>query len=520
MRKPLLSLAAVALLASACAGSGLPASTYQAVDPGHHLPTAQPPAPQPPAQNPPMQVPAQAPATTSPGGVTFQDPGTNPWTNPAIDDQSTFGLDVDTASYTIAQQYIASGRMPAPASVRVEEWVNAFPQAYPAPARDAFAIVADGGPTPFVAENEVLLRIGLQARDVSARQRSQAALTFVIDTSGSMEIGGRLEMVKDSLRLLVRNLKPDDRVAIVTFGDDARIVLESMPASRRQDILAAIDELQPGGSTNLEAGLRMGYDQARASLTENGIDRVVLASDGVANVGLTDPVAILDAIDRDAAAGIELVSIGVGMGNYNDVLLEQLADKGKGFYAYINSIDEAHRLFTEDLTGTLQAVALDAKAQVVFDRNGVAEYRLIGYENRAISDRDFSNGAVPAGAIGAGHAVTALYALRLQPGAGPQEHLATVRLRWTDPDTNQASELSRDVSAADLARSFGASGPYFRLDAIVAATADVLHQSRWAGQVSLRDVQAVAADEASRLPATDQVHAFLDMLDRAGRLGG
>jgi Ca-activated chloride channel family protein len=507
MRKVLLSLAAAALLASACSATALPASTTGPVDPGHH--------------NPPIVYPpAATPYPTQPGGVTYQDPGTNPWVDPGRDGESTFGLDVDTASYTIAQRYVHDGIRPDPASVRVEEWVNAFAQGYPAPEEDAFAIVADGGPTPFTDDDEVLLRIGLQARDVANRDRQRASLTFVVDTSGSMEQDGRLEMVKEAMRILVRGLDRDDRVAIVTFGDQARVVLGPTQATHAAEILDALDGLHPGGSTNLEAGLSLGYELARQTLTENDIDRVILASDGVANVGLTDPDGILGSIKRDADAGIELVSVGVGMGNYNDALLERLADQGDGFYAYVNTLDEARRLFTEELTSTLETVALDAKAQVSFDRDSVLAYRLVGYENRAISDRDFTNGNVAAGAIGAGHSVTALYALRLARGTGPDTHLATVRLRWTDPDRGGASELSREVKTGDLAGTFARANPYFRFDAIVAATAEILRGNELGGRVDLRTVGEVANRESELLPATDEVHAFLDLLDGLGRLGG
>ncbi len=507
MRKVLLSLAAAALLASACSSSALPAASSGPVDPGHH--------------NPPIVYPpAATPYPTQPGDVTYEDPGTNPWVDPEQDGESTFGLDVDTASYTIAQRYVQDGLRPDPASVRVEEWVNAFAQGYPAPEEDAFAIVADGGPTPFVDEGEVLLRIGLQARDVTARDRQRASLTFVVDTSGSMAQDGRLEMVKDAMRILIRGLDGDDRVAIVTFGDTARVVLGPTQATRAAEILDALDGLHPGGSTNLEAGLRLGYDLARQTLTENDIDRVVLASDGVANVGLTDPSGILSSIKRDADAGIELVSVGVGMGNYNDALLEQLADQGDGFYAYINTLDEARRLFTEELTSTLESVALDAKAQVSFDRDSVLAYRLVGYENRAISDRDFTNDDVAAGAIGAGHSVTALYALRLSRNAGPDSHLATVRLRWTDPESGDSSEMSREVRSRDLAGSFARANPYFRFDAIVAATAELVRGGELARRLDLSTVANVANREAELLPATDEVHAFLELLDDLGRLGG
>jgi Ca-activated chloride channel family protein len=507
MRKLLLSVAAAALLASACSSTSAPTTNYGGATVGpadHHQPTY-PPQP-------------AGPAATPYGGVTYQDPGTNPWVDPARDEHSTFALDVDTASYSIAQRYVHDGNQPDPASVRVEEWVNAFAQGYPTPEEDAFAIVADGGPTPFTAEDEVLLRIGLQARTVANRDREQVSLTFVIDTSGSMEQGGRLEMVKDAMRILIKGLDRTDHVSIVSFGNQAQVVLGPTPADGDGAILDAIDRLQPGGSTNLEAGLRLGYELARKTMTENGIDRIVLASDGVANVGLTDPASILETISRDAAAGIELASVGVGMGNYNDALLEQLADKGDGFYAYINTNEEARKLFSEDLTSTLQTVALDAKAQVAFDRETVASYRLVGYENRAISDRDFANDGVAAGAIGAGHAVTALYALRLQPGIRSRSHLARVTVRWTDPDRGGARDLGRDVSMSDLAGSFGSTSPYFRLDAIVAQTAEVLRGSEFADRLDLRDVADVANREDSNLPASDEVHAFLDMLHDLARL--
>jgi Ca-activated chloride channel family protein len=507
MRKMLLSLAAVALLASACAGAALNGATSAPVDPGHH--------------NPPVLYPPPAtPYPTQPGGVTYQDPGTNPWSDPARDGESTFGLDVDTASYTIARQYVHDGLAPDPASVRVEEWVNAFPQGYAAPETEAFAIHADGGPTPFSDDDEVLLRVGLQARAVADRDRQKASLTFVVDTSGSMEQGGRLEMVKEAMRILVRGLGRDDRVAIVSFGNEARVVLGPTPATQEAAILDALDGLHPGGSTNLAGGLQLGYELARQTLTENDIDRVILASDGVANVGLTDPQSILSGIRRDADAGIELVSVGVGMGNYNDALLEQLADQGDGFYAYVNTLDEARRLFTEELTSTLETVALDAKAQVSFDRTSVRAYRLVGYENRAISDHDFTNDNVQAGAIGAGHAVTALYALQLDREAGPESHLATVRVRWTDPERGDSAELSREIRASDLAPSFTRANPYFRFDAIVAATAQVVRGSTLNGGIGIRDIVDVANRETELLPATDEVHAFLDLLEQLGRMRG
>ena len=290
-------------------------------------------------------------------------------------------------------------------------------------------------------------------------------------------------------------------------------------ATDEKTILAAIDALEPGGSTNLEAGLRLGYRLAReAHLGDGGIDRVILASDGVANVGLTDATGILGQIRDDAAAGIELVSVGVGMGNYNDALLEQLADQGDGFYAYVNDLAEARRLFTEDLTGTLQSVALDAKVQVAFDPEAVATYRLIGYENRAVPDGQFRDPSVDAGAIGAGHSVTALYDLTLNGVPSRDAKLGTVRLRWTEPGASHESSLARPMTAHDLAERFSAADPTFRLDAIVAETAEILHTDGGRATGGLRDVLDVARED-DRLPATDQAHAFLDLLEQVVELG-
>ena len=507
MRKPYLALAGVALVVVACGGAAStsgPSGAARPPDPQHHAPTPDPWQPE--------------PARTPFDGVTYEDSGVNPYVDADEDRVSTFALDVDTASYGIAQRYVADGYRPDPASVRVEEWVNAFEHGYPTPEDDAFAIYVDGGPTPFTDADEIVLRIGLRARDVRDRARDDAALTFVVDTSGSMGREARLETVKDALHRLVDGLGQGDTVAIVTFGDDARVVLAPTDARDDGRIREAIDGLHPGGSTNLEAGLRLGYGLARETLTENGIDRVVLASDGVANVGLTDPNGILAGIREDAAAGIELVAVGVGMGNYNDALLEQLADDGDGFYAYVDDRTEARRLFTEELTGTLQSIALDARAQLEFDPDRVASYRQLGYENRAIDDREFTDDSVDAGAIGAGHEVTALYAIRLREDVREGDHLADVRLRWTDPESGDSDELRQEVRLADLAPRFGSTDPTFRLDTLVAATAEILRDSPWLRGVDLSDVARVADEEIHELPPTDATHDFIDLLDELTRL--
>ena len=500
MRKPLLSLGLVALFVGACGSASSTYNPYAVPPPQHHQPTL---------------PPADQPAATPYDGVTYEDPGVNPFVDPSEDRESTFALDVDTASYTVARRYISDGYLPDPASVRVEEYVNYFDQGYAAPEDDAFAIHVDGGPSPFLAQDEVLLRIGLKAREVSERSRPDASLTFVIDVSGSMAREDRLELVKKSLRLLVEGLRRDDTIGIVVYGTEARVVLRPTSARDAGTILDAIDSLQPEGSTNAEAGLRLGYDMARQQLRDEGINRVVLASDGVANVGATDAETILRRIRDDAEAGIQLVSVGFGMGNFNDALLEKLADDGDGFYAYVDDLDEARRLFVDDLTGTLQSVALDARVQVDFLPDVVEAYRLVGFENRAIDDNDFRDDRVDAGAIGAGHEVTALYALRLSGEGGDGDRIGTVSLRWSDPVANGPAEIGRDIRFADLANNFRSTDSTFKLDAIVAATAERFRGSRWGETYDLGQVARLADQVSEELPQNQEVHDFLELLGRA-----
>jgi Ca-activated chloride channel family protein len=504
MRKPLLSLGLVALFAGACGASAGP--TY---DP-NYVP--------PPQHHQPTLPPAEQPAATPYDGVTYEDPGVNPFIDPSKDRESTFALDVDTASYTVARRYISDGNLPDPASVRVEEFVNYFDQGYAAPEDDAFAIHIDGGPSPFLAQDEMLLRIGLKAREVSDRWRPDASLTFVIDVSGSMARENRLGLVKQSLRLLVEGLRRNDTIGIVVYGTQARVLLEPTSARDAGTILDAIDSLEPEGSTNAEAGLRLGYEMAREQLRDEGINRVVLASDGVANVGATDAESILSRIRDDAEAGIQLVSVGFGMGNFNDALLEKLADDGDGFYAYVDNLDEARRLFVDDLTGTLQSVALDARVQVEFATDVVEAYRLVGFENRTINDEDFRDDRVNAGAIGAGHEVTALYALRLSGEGGEDGRIGTVSLRWTDPGADRADELGRDIRLSDLARTFRAADSTFKLDAIVAATAERFRGSRWGETYDLGQVAEIADQVSEDLPQNQEVHDFLELLGSAADL--
>ena len=307
-----------------------------------------------------MEQPAYAPEpyatavpsigqATPPPDNTFQNYGLNPFVDTYEDHLSTFAIDVDTASYSVARQYINSGLLPPPEAVRPEEFINYFDQGYPTPPDVAFGIYADGAPSPFTHDGTYLLRIGIQGYQIPAWERKPTALTFVIDVSGSMQQGGRLELVKQSLQLLVDQLRPQDTVAIIAYSTEARVVLYPTSGTDRDTILRAVYSLRPENSTNAEAGLRLGYQVAWDFFRADAVNRVILASDGVANAGNTSPDGILQFVKDYVAQGITLTAVGVGMGNFNDVLLEQLANNGDGNYAYVDNLDEAEKFFVEDM---------------------------------------------------------------------------------------------------------------------------------------------------------------------------
>lgn len=454
-------------------------------------------------------------ANNEPYDMFFEDYGVNPSIDAEDDNLSTFALDVDTGSYTVMRNYLRDGFLPPPESVRVEEYVNYFDQGYELPSgHQTFNIYIDGGPSPFTqTERYDMLRIGIQGYDVPDEERKDASLTFVIDVSGSMDMDNRLGLVKQSLEMLVEQLHRDDTVSIVVYGSDARVVLDPTPGSQSGRILSAIYSLRPEGATNAEAGLRLGYRMAMEAYNPDGINRVILCSDGVANVGETGPDAILEEIDHYVAEGVTLTAIGFGMDNYNDTLMEQLADNGNGFYAYVDDRDEARKLFVDEITGTLQTIALDAKVQVEFNPEVVKNYRLVGYENRAVDDEDFRDNDVDAGEIGAGHSVTALYEIKLYPEAYGK--IATVFMRWEDPDTHQVVEISRDFHAGDLGRDFRETDPYFRRAVIVAEFAEILKGSYWAEDGSLEDVYREARRLEDDFRRDDAMEEFVDLLKTA-----
>ncbi len=437
----------------------------------------------------PGSVELNPPNSAAYDNVFFQAHGTNPFIDTEDDAFSTFGMDVDTASYSITRRYLRDGYLPPPEAVRVEEFVNAFDYNYTPPSDETFAIHLEGAPSKFGEGKRLqLLRIGIQGHIIPDTDRKDAKLTFVIDVSGSMARENRLELVKKALRLLVDQLRDEDEIGIVIYGTTARVLLPHTRNVNREHILAAIDSLYPEGVTNAEAGLRLGYQLALDNFGTDHINRVILCSDGVANVGITGADGILTEIENYVEHGIYLTTIGFGMGNYNDILMEQLANKGNGGYYYVDTLKEAERVFVENLTGTLQVIAKDAKVQVEFNPETVSRFRLLGYENRRLAQEDFRDDDVDAGEIGSGHSVTALYEIKL-----PEEEvvgkLATVFIRHEDPDTSNVTEVSREIFANELKSTFEEASASFQLAASVAEFAEILRGSYWALNGSLNVVE-------------------------------
>jgi Ca-activated chloride channel homolog len=457
------------------AADGLTAEAGPSAPPAPSAPTdIAPPEPGPePGPLPPTPEP------TEPGFLddnTFTDSGDNPFVATSDDPRSTFGLDVDTGSYTVGRTFLTEGYRPDPASVRTEEWVNAFGYDYEPPSDGDLAVHVDGAPAPFTSDGTRLVRVGVQGRTVTRQDRPEAAITLVVDTSGSMDIRERLGLVQSTLALLALELKDSDTVSVVTFDDDAQVILPPTPAEDAERIVASIGQLTPSGGTNMDAGLREGYAQARSAFRPGAINTVVLASDGVANLGITGTDPLSDLVRSEGQDGISLVTVGYGMGNYNDTLMEQLADRGDGFYSYVDTYEEAERLFTTSLTSTLTVIASEARAQVAFDPETVASYRLVGYENRDIADDSFRDDSVDAGELGAGHTVTALYEVRLAAGVDEDDDASLGRVTVRHRPAGEDSFVEDDVSFAlgDLAPRFSSASASLRLAGSVAAFAELL----------------------------------------------
>ncbi|MET4922862.1 von Willebrand factor type A domain-containing protein [Streptomyces sp. PSRA5] len=394
---------------------------------------------------------------------------------PEPDYLSTFALDVDTASYGYALRTLGDGRLPDPGTVRPEEFVNSFRQDYERPEGDGFSVAVDGAVAPGADDDWSLLRVGLATRQADhGGERPPAALTFVIDISGSMAERGRLDLVKESLGILTDELRGDDSIALVTFSAAAE---SRLPMTRvgdnRSRIHDVIEELEPAASTNLGAGVETGYEEAVDGLRSGATNRVVLLSDALANTGETQADAILERIaDARTEHGITLFGVGVGS-DYGDALMERLADKGDGHTTYVSDRKQARKIFVDQLPMNVELRARDAKAQVAFDSDAVERFRLIGYENRAVADEDFRDDGVDGGEVGPGHTVTALYAVKLRPGASGEVAKATVR--WLDPETRAPRERSGSVGASAVdSRLWGDANPRLQVTAVAAYFAEAL----------------------------------------------
>ncbi|MFI9547046.1 von Willebrand factor type A domain-containing protein [Streptomyces sp. NPDC052016] len=455
-----------------------------------------------------------------------QPPGTGaPYAGPedeegSPDHLSTFALDVDTASYGYARRALADGRLPDPTSIRPEEFVNSFRQDYERPDGNGFSVTVDGARTG--EENWSLLRVGLATRGSEPTgERPPAALTFVVDVSGSMAEPGRLDLARRSLATMTDRLRADDSVAIVTFSDEAETVL---PMTRLGDhrgrVREAVDGLEPADSTNLGAGVETGYATAVEGLRRGATNRVVLVSDALANTGDTDADTILERVStarRDH--GITLFGVGVGS-DYGDALMERLADRGDGHTTYVSDEQDAEKVFSEELPRHIELTARDAKAQVAFDPRTVAEFRLVGYDNRRVADDDFRDDRVDGGEVGPGHTVTALYAVRTTPGA--EGHLATATVRWLDPVTRIPHETTGRLETDALHEDLTDASPYFQVTVTAACFADALRRGL-GGESPLPDTPTLGelkarADDLARRTQDAEVSALAESIGRASRL--
>jgi Ca-activated chloride channel family protein len=431
----------------------------------------------------------------------------NPFRQVATDPLSTFSVDVDTASYANVRRFLSEGKMPPPGAVRIEELVNYFRFDYPQPRGDApFSIATELTACPWTPAHRLAL-VGLQGRDLDEREPAPRNLVFLIDVSGSMQPPGKLPLVRTAMRMLADALTSADRVAIVVYAGASGLVLPSTPGDRKSMIHRAIAELEAGGSTNGGAGITLAYQIAREHFMPGGVNRVVLATDGDFNVGVTGQDELVRLIGEQRESGVFLSVLGVGTGNLKDSTMEKLADKGNGNYSYLDSLHEARKVLVREAGGTLVTIAKDVKIQVEFNPRLVSAYRLIGYENRVLRHDEFNDDTKDAGEIGAGHSVTALYEivpadvgtdapevdpLKYQQRAGPtpaatSDELVTVKLRYKAPDGNASRLLTTVIH--DQPR---AATPNIGFASAVAEFGMLLRGSRHAGRGSYQAVIARA----------------------------
>jgi len=452
-----------------------------------------------------------APQYRDQGRDKFSDITPNPLKVVTEDPVSTFSIDVDTASYAFARKALNNGVLPQKDAVRVEEMVNYFDYGYQAPENreQPFKANVSVMPTPWNS-NTKLLRIGIKGFELPKTEAPKANLVFLVDTSGSMNAPDKLPLLLNSFKLLLSSLKPDDTVAIVTYAGSAGTVLEPTRVADRNKILSALERLNAGGSTAGAEGIRQAYQLAERQIDKDGVNRVILATDGDFNVGISDTGELKSFIERKRASGVTLSVLGFGRGNYNDELMQALAQNGNGNAAYIDTLNEARKVLVEEAGSTLFTIARDVKLQLEFNPATVSEYRLIGYETRLLNREDFNNDKIDAGDIGAGHTVTALYEitpagaegrlvddLRYQsepakPGGGSADEYAFMKIRYKLPGSDTSTLISAPVTRDAETASIESASRDDRFAASVAAFGQVLRGGRHTGSFSYDDVVSLA----------------------------
>ena len=432
---------------------------------------------------------------------------------------STFSIDVDTGAYSNMRRWLNQGQLPPEDAVRVEEFINYFNYDYPYPknSKVPFQVSTEIAPTPWNRDTR-LLRIGIQGYKVPREQLPASNLVFLLDVSGSMHSADKLPLLQKALAMLVGQLDARDSISMVVYAGASGIVLPPTPGNCKADILAALQQLQAGGSTNGAAGIQLAYQLAQQNFIENGVNRVILATDGDFNVGLASTEELIDLIQRKRKAGIALTTLGFGSGNYNDHLMEQLADEGNGNYAYIDRLNEAKKVLAEELSATLLTIAKDVKIQIEFNPALVSEYRLIGYENRMLNEEDFANDKVDAGEIGAGHRVTALYEISLTGSNGQRlpprryqseaiisedshadfsNELAHLRIRYKLPNESVSKLIQSPVMDSGVNARGGDS---FNFAAAVAAFGQKLRGGTYLENFSYDDIEELVRQSRGKDP--------------------
>lgn len=423
---------------------------------------------------------------------------------------STFSIDVDTGSYSNVRRMLNAGRLPPADAVRVEELINYFPYAYALPKGSApFAVHTEIAPAPW-NRNHHLLRIGIKGQDVAKASLPPSNLVFLVDVSGSMDSPERLPLLKSALKLLINQLRPQDKVSLVTYASGTQVVLEPTSGANKARITAALENLHAGGSTYGAGGIMLAYNMAEQGYIKGGINRILLATDGDFNVGVTNFDALKNMVEEKRKDGVSLSTLGFGVGNYNDKLMEQLADAGNGNYSYIDTLNEGQKALVDEMTSTLATIAKDVKIQIEFNPAVVSEYRLVGYENRVLKREDFNNDKVDAGEVGAGHTVTALYELTLKGHASAvdslrygrasisarnkSDELGFLRLRYKAPDGNVSRLVEWPLQRHDIKTSFAQATPEFRFAAAVAAFGQQLRGGKYTGDMGYAEIARIAAE--------------------------